>query len=106
MSAERMDWHAGALIRDKDGKPTWRYRVGPFQVAFAQSGLSIHEVEVRAGWDHGYFSRVIGLRSHPCGRHSPVTGELYPGNFRRSLSYENAVKVARALDLDLVEWEL
>ena len=109
MSALEESWGAGALIRDAKGVPTWRYRVEPFQRVFRESleaGLTVNEVEMRMGCQGGYVSRLLGLRPWPAGKTSPVTGKRYPSTVATSLSYDNAVCIARALDLDLVEWEL
>ena len=109
MSALEESWGAGALIRDAKGVPTWRYRVEPFQRAFRESleaGLTVNEVELRMGCQGGYVSRLLGLRAWPVGKRSPLTGKRYASKCATSLSYDNAVRIARALDLDFVEWEL
>lgn len=101
---------AGALIyKEKGGElvPTWRYRVEPFQRAVEASGDSYSEIELRCGFQgsHGsYLKRLLGLKSWQSGARDK-NGKRYM-SFATSLSYENAVKIARALDLDFVEWEL
>lgn len=96
---------AGALIyrRDENGDlvPTWFYRAEPFREAFFRSGLTVSEVDRRAGWKDGYFARAIGLRPST----TMTKGRTYTNTIQR-LGYAQAVRVARALDLDFVEWEL
>lgn len=98
-----------ALIYDEHGRPTWKYRIEPFQYAVAASGLSLGEIAVRMGWhprDASRVSRMLGLKSWASGKVSPATGKHYPAYRAKSLSYENAKRLARVLELDLVEWEI
>lgn len=80
----------GALIL-RDGVPTWRYDVRPFQRAFLRSGLTCGELERLCGLSNGRAGRLLGLR--------PKSG----APLAKTLSYGNAVRLARALHLDLVE---
>ena len=118
------DWHIGALIKDENGDipkkknckktkcpkcggkgcPSWRYRTEPFQWAVTQSGMSYQEIERQCGWQKGYVTRVLGLRP-------TISGDLKGSRPRyrtcaTTMSYDNAVKLAKALGLDFTEWEL
>lgn len=90
--------HGSALILDANDRPTWRYRQEPFQRAFQESGLSAREVEARAGLVDGHLRRLLGLRPWKA-----CSGGATRVNWSTSVSYANAVKVARALDMDLPE---
>jgi hypothetical protein len=95
---------AGALIykRDENGDlvPTWRYRVEPFQRAILESGMTIAEVARAAGiGGDSYLSRMLGFRDH-------ISGHNRRRYRAQSIGYANAKKLAKALDLDLVYWEI
>lgn len=98
-SCVRPDGHPGDCLI-----PTWRYRIEPFMRAIEESGLSLELVGIRCGWENGYTSRILGLRGRSATRRKD--GRLYAASVATSLSYRNAAKIANALDLDLVEWEI
>ena len=87
-------------------RPTWRYRTAVFQQAVRESGLTLEELGRVAGMESGYVSRVLGLRPHGPSSRRSSTGKRYPGRCSVSMSYENAKRLAVALGLDLVEWEI
>lgn len=87
----------GALIL-RAGKPSWRYAVEPFQQAFWRTGMTQDELGKLCGFSTGYLGRVLGLRRYCSGRRGARRWTV-----ARTLSYQNAVKIATALDLDFVE---
>jgi len=87
---------------------TWRYRTRPFRDALQKSELSGQDVDRLCGWDRdhgGYTTRLLGMRTWMSSRRSKKTGERYVTR-ASTLSYENAARIARALHLDFVEWEI
>ena len=110
------DCRATCTKCDGDGCPTWRYRCEPFQWAVAdalekEEGLTYTLLEARCGWNFarpGYLTRVLGLRSQKNGWRTLKNGtrKFYEPTTKKTISYDNAVRLARALDLDLHEWEI
>ena len=90
----------GALI--EDGR--WRYRVEPFRQAFLESSIDGEELDRRCGWSSSYHRRVLGLRADVSTRHGRGGTTKRYRSVRTELSYEHAVALCRALDLDFVEW--
>lgn len=89
---------------DGRGCPSWRYESAAFRAAFEQSGMSLSMLSDRCGWDSSYSSRVLGIRPHKSmpTKGSGKTYQSLVGN--KTLMYDSAVKLAKALELDLVEW--
>ena len=83
MSALEESWGAGALIREPpskdfpDGKPTWRYRVEPFQRAVQESWRldSIKRLRRGIGCQGGYCESSVGVASVACRQDEPDNGE-------------------------------
>lgn len=71
------------LIVDQAGAPTWRYDAQAFARAIRESHLSHTQIEDALGYSRGAVNKI---------------------HQRKTIGYEIAAKLARILDLDLVEW--
>jgi hypothetical protein len=86
---------SSGLILDGAGAPTWRYSSAYFAAKVRNSGISIHELERRCGLAHGYLHSALGLKPNVTRKR----GKAYV-SWRRTIAYELAEQLARALELD------
>jgi hypothetical protein len=83
-----------ALIENPDGSTDWRYRPEYFRAAVEKSGLDLATIARRAGYsDSTPIARALGLRPEA----NKARGQTA---YRKTIGYDVAVKLARAIGLD------
>lgn len=91
----------GAHILTPDGLSTWSYDPAWFRHKIDQLRLTNREVEDRLGVSSGYLGRLLRERAHVSAvrRAADGTEKRYVSR-GGPLSYDQAVKLAIALDID------
>jgi hypothetical protein len=85
-----------ALILDPiTGEPTWRYSTAYFRAQIERANVTLHRLERVCELSPGYLSTALGVRATV----TKKKGKTY-ASVRRSVDYELAHKLAKALGLD------
>ncbi len=81
-----------------------RIDVAPFREAFERSDISLRTVAERCGWMRSATERGRTVRRGDDGRARRVLGMMPDhGGYQRQMTYEMAVRLCRAMDLEPVD---